>query len=36
MYAPIMDLRALMGVGPHITKHTQPLIIVRGSSLAIP
>jgi ABC-type transport system substrate-binding protein len=22
MYAPIMDLRALMGVGPRITKHT--------------
>ena len=22
MYAPVMDLRALMGVGPRITKHT--------------
>ena len=22
MYAPLMDLRALMGVGPHIAKHT--------------
>ena len=22
MFAPIMDLRALMGVGPHIAKHT--------------
>jgi peptide/nickel transport system substrate-binding protein len=22
MYAPVMDLRALMGVGPHIAKHT--------------
>jgi len=22
MYAPIMDLRALMGVGPRVTKHT--------------
>ncbi len=22
MYAPVMDLRALMGVGPRITRHT--------------
>jgi hypothetical protein len=22
MYAPVMDLRALMGIGPRITKHT--------------
>ena len=22
MYAPVMDLRALMGVGPKVTKHT--------------
>ena len=22
MYAPIMDLRALMGIGPRVTKHT--------------
>jgi hypothetical protein len=22
MFAPLMDLRALMGVGPRVTKHT--------------
>ena len=22
MYAPVMDLRALMGIGPRVTKHT--------------
>jgi peptide/nickel transport system substrate-binding protein len=22
MYAPVLDFRALMGIGPHVTKHT--------------
>ena len=22
MYAPVIDLRALMGIGPRVTKHT--------------
>ena len=22
MFAPVMDLRALMGIGPRVTKHT--------------
>ena len=26
MFAPIMDLRALMGVGPRVTKHTINLV----------
>jgi hypothetical protein len=36
MFGPIMDLRALMGIGPRVTKHTitsrmdEPLSLLRG------
>ena len=36
MYAPVMDLRALMGVGPRVTEHTithgvdEPVPVLRG------